>query len=82
MAKNEFFKYGDLKKIADHAGTTVSRLSDVFARRRNVRIETAKTISVSIFIVLDKTVPWVDIMNAKNTTHPAFTGKPLNKRKV
>lgn len=81
MTRNKFFERGELSLVAEHSGISVARLSDIFARRRNTRLDTAKKISVAVFMTLDKEIPWAEIINAKNSTHPAFTGTPENKRK-
>ena len=78
MNNNTYFRRGEKTLLAKAANMSPNYVSDVFARRRQISLEAAKTLAEIGADLLgpDRAVPWTAIINNKYTRHPAFTGEP------
>jgi len=73
-----YWKHGQKTEVAELAGVSRSYLSEVLGRKRNTSLKQAKRLEAAAFSA-SVLIPWDHWLQAKATTHPAFTGEPIGE---
>ena len=72
-----YWRRGVQALVARRAGISPQRLSDILHRRRGVTVATAKRLGrATDDLVREARVPWIVWLENRETSHPAFYGKP------
>ncbi len=76
--KSEFWKHGDIKRLAIQAGMAMPTLSQIIHRKVGISSQRARVLE-SCCRDLGLDIPWKEWMLNHTSSHPAFFGKPLPK---